>query len=391
MVNLSLSFFFFYCAVAVVTPYLQVMIYNLGYSYQAVGALLSLHEVVAIVGPFFVAAWIDRSGRMKRTVLVCTLLFIASMALLMTASTLVIVIAALVLLALSFRSILPALDSYANSRFDGNARSYSLVRSVGTVGFILFSLFFATTGLPDLGSNRSIGLWSLAPLILFLLAVVRWKDESGRVHRVPVAEAGTRPWYDRAFVVGMVVIALNRLSLSAVTSFFSLFLVDELGINAISLMNAIGAAGEFFAMIGAGILLERKRVLPYHLFIVSSLAMVLRLLLYAFVPTFGGVLVAQLLNSFSFGAFQPAAILFVVHRVRRHRQTLGMSVYASLGTGVPVVMGSILGGFIVQRHGYTALFITYAGFAFASLIVAMLCAETLRQQPLEAVSASSSV
>lgn len=385
MLNLSLSFFFVYCIVAVISPYLQVMIHNLGYSYAVVGALLSLYEVAGIVGPMLVAVWIDRSGRMKSSVLACVLISMAAMAVLMTGSSLITVLLALTLFALTFRSIMPAMDSYTNNRFDGNSRSYSLVRSVGTVGFILLSLFFAATGLPDLQDNIAIGLWAIASSLLFLFTVFGWKDEPKRV-RVPAADAAVEgPWYDRAFVVGIIVIALNRLSLSSVTSFLSLFLVEELKINAISLMNAIAAASEFFAMIAAGILLQKKRVLPYHLFVASSLSMVIRLLIYALFPTFGGVLVGQLLHSFGYGAFHPAAVFFVARRVRRHRRTLGMSIYASLGTGLPTVVGSVLGGFVVQHFGYGTLFLSYALFALASLVLALLFIKTMRREPLEAV------
>ncbi|HPK46907.1 MAG TPA: MFS transporter [Sphaerochaeta sp.] len=385
MLNLSLSFFFVYCIVAVISPYLQVMIHNLGYSYEVVGALLSLYEIAAIFGPMLVALWIDRSGRMKSSVLVCTVISMAAMGLLMTSSSIIMVIGALTLFALTFRSIMPAMDSYTNNRYDGNSRSYSLVRSVGTVGFILLSLFFAATGLPDLRRNSAIGLWAIASSFLFLLTVIAWKDEPKRALVLTTDLGKGGRWYDRAFVVGMVIIALNRLSLTAVTSFLSLFLVEELGINAISLMNAIGAASEFFAMIGAGILLQKKRVLPYHLFAASSLAMVIRLLIYAFFPTVSGVLVGQLLHSVGYGAFQPAAIFFVARRVKRHRRTLGMSIYASLGTGLPAVVGSALGGFIVQHYGYRTLFSRYALFALASLLLTLIFSKTMRQEPLEAV------
>lgn len=385
MLSLLLSFFFVYCIGAVVSPYLQVMIHNLGYSYKVVGSLLSLYEVAAIVGPLLVALWIDRSGRMKGSVLLCSLLSMGGMALLMFSRSIPSTAFALSLYALTYRSIIPAMDSYANNRFDGNAGLYSLVRSVGTFGFILLSLFFALSKQPDLKSNVAIGSWALGSTSIFLVLVLGWKDEPKHAPLVVIGEPAGGPWYDRAFVVGMLVIALNRFSLSAVASFFSLFLVDELGINAISLMNAIGAGSEFLIMIVAGILLQRKRVLPYHLFVASALAMVVRLLIYALFPTFGGILVAQLLHSISYGAFHPAAIFFVARRVRRHRRTLGMSIYASLGTGLPTVVGTLLGGVIVQHCGYTALFLSYAGVAALSLVVTMLFSSTLRHSPLEEV------
>lgn len=385
MVNLSFSFFFVYCIVAVVSPYLQVMIHNLGYSYKTVGSLLSLYEVAAIIGPLAVAQWIDRTRGMKAAVLVCTLVSMAAMALLMTSHTLASTLFSLTLFALTFRSIMPALDSYANNRFDGNSRSYSLVRSVGTVGFIALSLFFAASKLPNLQSNTAIGSWVLSTSLLFTLMVIGWANDPKSSSLVGDDPPPPGPWYDRAFVVGMLIIAFNRFSLSAVTSFLSLFLVEEVGLNAISLMNAIGAASEFFAMIAAGILLQRKRVLPYHLFIASSAAMAVRLLIYARYPTFMGVLVAQLLHSLGYGAFHPAAIFFVARRVRRHRRTMGMSIYASLGTGVPAVIGSLAGGVIVQNWGYRTLFVSYAGFAALSLAVTLLFIKTMRQSPLEEI------
>lgn len=385
MLSLTLSFFSFYCITAVVSPYLPVMVHNLGYSYKMTGALLALYEVAAIVGPLLVAMWIDKSGRMKRSVLLCTILSMAGMALLMFSTSTSSAALALVLFALTYRSIMPAMDSYANNHFDGNPSQYSLVRSVGTAGFILFSLFFAATQRPDLKDNVDIGRWALICTLVFALFVFTWKSEP-RQSRVLVTAAGEgRPWYDRAFIVGMVIIALNRFSHSAVTSFFSLFLVEEVGTNAISLMSAISAGSEFFAMIGAGILLQRKRVLPYHLFLASGLAMVARLLIYALFPSFRGVVVAQLLHSLAYGAFHPAAIFFVARRVRRERRTLGMSIYASLGTGLPSVVGTLLGGAIVDHYGYATLFTTYAGVATLSLVVALLFSRTMHQPPLEEV------
>jgi PPP family 3-phenylpropionic acid transporter len=179
-------------------------------------------------------------------------------------------------------------------------------------------------------------------------------------------------WYDRAFIVGLVIIAFNRISMSSITSFFSLYLVEELSINAISLMNAIGAGSEYGAMILAGILIQRKKVLPVHLLMISSVAMGVRLLIYAYVPTVGGVLAAQLLLSLCYGFFHPAAIFFVARRVKRSHRTLGMSMYVSLGTGLPAVIGSSLGGVVVEQYGYRSLFMGYSLFALLSLLLSLV-------------------
>ena len=69
MVSLYISFFFVYAIYAVINPFLQVMLRNLGYSYDMVGVLLSMFEVAGIVGPLVLARRIDKRGDMRGALL----------------------------------------------------------------------------------------------------------------------------------------------------------------------------------------------------------------------------------------------------------------------------------------------------------------------------------
>ncbi len=104
---------------------------------------------------------------------------------------------------------------------NGDAQKYTLLRSGGTIGFVLFSLFLAVTRRPDLTNNNSIGFHALVAFALFALPVLAWKKEPKRP-KIPIAvpdqEEGM--WYDLAFVVGLVIIGLNRVSMSSIASFF---------------------------------------------------------------------------------------------------------------------------------------------------------------------------
>lgn len=386
MVILYSSFFFMYSIYAIVNPFLQVMLRNKGYSYEIVGVLLSLFEIAGIAGPLLVARHVDKRGNMKAVVLFCTVIACMGMTVLMLSTSLLITIVGLSLLAFFLRSLMPLLDSYANNLFNGDSQKYTLIRSFGTVGFVFFSLLFAATKQPDLSSNLSIGTFALAISGIFILVVLGWKREPkqrGASIQLETPQAGH--WFDRAFVVGIFIIALNRISMSSVSSFFSLYLVEELKINAISLLNALAAGSEFGAMIIAGILIQRKKVLPVHMFIASGVAMMLRLILYAMVPSITGVLAGQLLHSIGYGFFHPAAIFFVARRVRRSHRTLGMSIYISLGTGLPAVLGSSLGGLIVESFGYRTLFLSYSFFALASALLCFVFYRTMTTSPLEEV------
>jgi PPP family 3-phenylpropionic acid transporter len=380
MVILYSSFFFMYSIYAIVNPFLQVMLRNMGYSYEIVGVLLSLFEIAGIVGPLLVARQVDRRGNMKGVVLFSTMLSSLGMIALMLSTSFAMTVFGLVLLAFFLRSLMPVLDAYANNLFNGDSQKYTVIRSFGTVGFVFFSLLFAATKQPDLASNVSIGTYALVISGVFFLLVLGWKQEPRRPRNQDLGGIEqTSHWFDRAFVVGIFIIALNRMS------FFSLYLVEELKINAISLMNALAAGSEFGAMIIAGRLIQRRKVLPVHMFIASGLAMVVRLIIYALLPSYAGVLAAQLLHSIGYGFFHPAAIYFVSRRVRRSHRTLGISIYISLGTGLPAVLGSSLGGLIVESFGYRTLFLSYSLFALASALLCLVFYRTMTTPPLETV------
>lgn len=373
---------------AIIGPYLQVMVRNLGYSYEVVGALLSLYEIASIVGPLIIAAYIDRTQRMRSTLIIASIATSLSIMMLAYINHLAIIAFALIALAFFFRSIMPVLDSWANNQYDGNSRSYSYVRAFGSLGFVLISLFFAATGLPVSTSNPSIAVWGMGLSLIFLLSILFWPKQSEdklRQTREKNTNNDGGPWFDRAFVVGMIIISLNRFALSSVNSFFSLYLVEVIQSNSISLMHAIASGSEIFAIVIAGRLLHKEKVLPVHLFGASSIALVIRLALYAFVPTIAGAVIGQLLHSFCFGAFQPAAIYFVARRVKRHRRTMGMTIYTSVGNGIPAVIGSLVGGVLIQRYGYAKLFLSYAGFAIASLVLSLFFLSTLSTPPLEEI------
>ncbi len=390
MVQLYLSFFFVYSIIAVVGPFLQVLLRNSGYSYEAVGVLLGIFEVAGIVGPLVVGRIVDRTGRLKDTVLASTGVLALGLILLGRSGPLWLTIIALIITAFFLRSLLPLVDTVATNRFDGDAQRYSYIRAFGTLGFVLFSLVYSAIGRPILTDNSSIIMYALFGCLLFFIPVLSWTEgkmqigEKGKsVPRAKPVPYSVTPWFDSAFIIGLVIIAFNRLSMSAVTSFFSLYLVEELHINSISLMNAIGAGSELLFMLLAGYLIQKKGVLPVFLLLVSGLAMALRLLLYARFPTLTGVILGQTLHSFCFGFFHPAAIQLVARRVKRTHRALGMSMYISLGTGLPTVLGSSLGGILTEDFGYKTLFEVFSLFAMISVVLCLVFWKKMRAPALE--------
>ncbi|NBK22903.1 MAG: MFS transporter [Spirochaetia bacterium] len=396
MLQLYISFFFVYSIFAITNPYLQVLLRNSGYSYEAVGVLLGIFEVAGIVGPLVVGRIVDKTGRLKDTVLVATAATALGLILLVRSGPVWLTIIALSITAFFLRALLPLVDTVATNRFNGDAQKYARIRAFGTLGFVVFSLAFTALGIPVLTDNSSIIRYALLGCLLFFLPVLSWKEGKMQARgkkstpkkilpAIRRASFSENPWFDSAFVIGLIIIAFNRLSMSAVTSFFSLYLVEELHIYSISLMNAIAAGSEIILMLLAGYLIQKKGVLPVFLLLISGIGMALRLMLYARFPTLAGVIVGQVLHSVCFGLFHPAAIQLVARRVKRTHRTLGMSMYISLGTGLPTVLGSSLGGFLTEGFGYKVLFESFSVFAMISVVLCLVFWKKMRTPALEEV------
>jgi PPP family 3-phenylpropionic acid transporter len=101
----------------------------------------------------------------------------------------------------------------------------------------------------------------------------------------------------------------------------------------------------------------------------ASAAIVLRLLVYALVPTKLGVVAGQLLHSICYGLFLPCAVAFINLKTPPAHRTTGMALFFGFGMGLPAVLGSALGGIVVEDLGYRWLFASFSLFALASLVL----------------------
>jgi PPP family 3-phenylpropionic acid transporter len=153
--------------------------------------------------------------------------------------------------------------------------------------------------------------------------------------------------------------------MASINSFFSLFIVEYMQWNAVGFMWALASVSEIPFMFLSRRLVNRFGALPILTF--AAAMVTVRLSVYAIFPYKGGIIAAQLLHSLCYGLFHPAAITFISSAVPPERRALGMSLYLSLGSGLPNLIGSILGGFIVEHAGYRALFGIFALFPITAL------------------------
>lgn len=368
---LALSFFTAFLVYGAASPYLPILVRGLGYSPAVVGFLLGLFEVAGIAGPFLIGRMADRFGRYRPSLAASFGLVIVSLLPLSQLRNPVLSALFLTVLAVGLKSIIPLLDAVATLRI-GPQGNYGRVRSAGSVSFVLMAVFLQYQPWFKVDGSSAVAFWIALPSVLALLALPILPDQSPRGYRSsqpgPQATgARSKRFLTDSFILGIAMIALGRLAMSPISSFFSLFVVEELHWDAVGLLWAIAAAAEIPFMFVSARLIARFGAV--NLLGVSVLAVAARLAIYALFPNPAGAVCGQLLHSLAYGVFHPAAVSFVSARVPPERRVTGMAIYLSLGVGLPTFIGSSAGGLIVEAAGYRVLFASYIVFAAASFVL----------------------
>ncbi len=381
---MALCVFIAFSIFAVVSPYLAVLLHQLGYRPGAVGLLLGIFELSGIAGPLFLGRSSDRIGKYRPNLLLASAFILAGLWPLVLVRSIPVAVLSLSVFAVGIKSLLPLLDAALTISI-GSKGDYGRVRVLGSISFVLTAL--AIQYIPFLRPQgpTGIGLWILATTVLFVFSLFWMKEGKGDARpRRPRGEMGgakASVFTEKAFVMGLILIAFTRLAMAPISSFFSLYVVDELHWNAIGLLWAISACSEIPFMFLSARLIRRfgsPRILA-----VAGVAIAVRLLVYAIFPSKMGAVTGQLLHSICFGLFHPAAVTFVATRIPPEQRGTGMTIYLSLGTGLPTFLGSALGGLIVELYGYRALFASYSLFALVAVSLYFF-ARSLLESPVRA-------
>jgi len=374
------SYVFSFIAFAVVTPYLSIMMRDLGYSPVWVGILLGIFEGSAIAGPFVFGYWADKTGNFRSAIIVSYLLPVFAAIPLVRWIHPAVSAVLLAVFAFGFRSTTSLLDAITTIQI-GRSGDYGKIRTWGSVSFIVFTLFLQWTPFLKPGSAGNIAFWmvvtSLAAIVpvLFLpraslISTEHHTEKSG-------GEGKVIPIFSLYFIEGFAIIFLCRFAMSSVYTYFPLYLTETLQWNAVGLMFALSSASEVPFMFISAALLRRFGAL--RLLAVSAAGITVRLLLWALFPSRAVIIAAQLLHSLCFGIYHPAAVHFIASVFPAKERGKGMPVYLALGSGLPALIGNMIGGAVVQSAGYRPLFAVYAAVSGISVLIFCVMRKTDRR------------
>jgi len=355
---------------AVTAPYLSILIRDLGYGPLWVGILLGIYEAAAIAGPLLCGYWADRTGNYRPALVVsCVLPALIAFPLVRWVNPAVSAVL-LALMAFGLRSIGSLLDAVTTIQI-GKTGNYGRVRVWSSISFILVTLYLQWTPFLKPYSAGHISFWiiltsvvSVAPILLLPGAFLRSSTE----HNTTEADEGkTIPIISVYVMGGFGMIFLSRIAMTAVYTYFPLYLTEVLRWDAVGVMFAVATASEVpFMFISRG-LIRRFGSLP--LLAVSAVGICARMLILAFLPFKPCIVISQMLHSLCFGVYHPAAVDFIAGIFPAKRRGTGMAVYLIIGSGLPALISNMVGGAVIEATGYRPLFALYAAVSGAAVLI----------------------
>ncbi|MDR0382811.1 MAG: MFS transporter [Spirochaetaceae bacterium] len=389
----TLAFIGVFLVPGVLSPYISVLIRGYGFSHSILGIILGFCEAAAIASPFVMGFFADRYRCYKPVLLVSLITGTVCGAILLVSKNLTLCAAVLPFLSFGYRAVQPLMDAISTIKLgkDGN---YGKYRAIGSLAFFTVVVFLQFTPFILPNTSRNIAFWiafnSMVSVILITVIPSRCfiNDRvSSRECPPPATErrspaapvpgtktraaslrhGATHKLWTPLFITGFSIIFLNRLALSPVNAFLSLYVVEQLEWDAVGLMWALSSGSEIPFIFLSKRLIRRFGAMPLIAF--ATAAILARFAIITLFPSRTGVVFSQLTHSVCYGVFHPAAVSFIATCVKPEQRALGMSLYLALGTGVPALLGALAGGFIVERSGFRSLFLFFSIFAALALLL----------------------
>jgi PPP family 3-phenylpropionic acid transporter len=357
MLRFALHYFVLYAVVATLWPYFPAFLRARGFSEAEIGFLQGCRQIAEMTGPLLVAFLSERLGRRRALISACLAGFAVAAFFLNRTSTFVPAALLAAAAGLSLRTTIPLTDTLAATELPDPAHNYGRIRIGGSLGFIATLVLARVFGLVNQQSSWSMTRAMLALTAACLVTTQLLPESHSTKHHERAGESDNRR-FDGFFWAFMIAAALQQLGMSSYYAFFTLYVQDVLHMPQGAWVWAIGPVAEMPFLFFAGRITRRFRL--SSLLIVSAVGVSVRLGIYALVPVLAVVLAAQLLHSLTFGLFHATCIEFIRRRVPAARRAVGMGIYMSISTALPLFLGSSAGGVFIEKFGYSAFYGTYA-------------------------------
>ena len=353
-------------------PYLPLWLKHLGLSITMIGVLTAVQAATRVIAPYGWGWLSDHTGERVKLLRFCAAASLFFSIGLIFQGDVWWLAWVLVLMFIHTSAMMPmseaALAQVVTRSGEFDAKRYGRVRLWGSLGFLV-TVCVAGAWFEHQGM-QSFSWWAVCSLVALNLSVWWLPDQREAVHHEgshapmwPVLRQRSVQWF-------FATVFFHVLSHIGIYVFFSLYL-DTLGYSKtmIGVLWAVSVLAEIAWFFTQGRWLP-KFSLPNWLLICAA-TMVLRMALTSWLAdSLLVLLLAQLLHALTFATQHTVSTAVLSQHFTGRLRGRGQALYASIGYGVPGVLGALGGGALSEAWGLTTVYAASMGLS----CVACLCA-----------------
>ena len=376
-------------------PFQAVVLSSRGLDLGAIGLLLGLHGVVALVAAPVWGAIADRAARIDRPLLAASLVAGAGAFWLAVAQDAWSIAGGLALMGIGIGGMNPLADTRTVEVAGGSRSGFARARAFGSAAFVVAAIVTGTV----ISGRTPDALFALFVPLLVVTGLSAWRlfapapDERvamTRTRRIKPSAAGFFTILRRPGLLALLVgTAVIWTAVGAVMTFIAIR-VTSMGadLSVVGLISAFGSAIEVPIMLAFPIL--TRRFSAERQLLLGALAFALRSALWAVAPTpLVAILVAPL-GGIGFALFYVGIVTVVAKSVPAEAQATAQGVYSGMTYSLGSVVGAVLGGAVAPFLGLPGMFAVAAVAGVIGALVVWRAASTAaaarRSQPAVAAA-----
>lgn len=360
--------FFFHSSMTILISYLPVYFQYLGLSGSEIGLLLAVGPMAAIIAQPFWGYMSDRWKTVKRILLLCLSSALAIGFLVFRVDEFILLFPLLYMF-FSFMSPAGGLgDSLAQKVSIQRNVSFGSIRMWGSLGFGTASL----VGGYILSAIGIVNIYYVFAFYLLIALVFTFFAPDSEPSKKPVKlTSAFKLLKNKQLGIFFLLVLSISLTHRMNDSFLGLYIVELGGDESIiGLAWFIGVLTEAVVFAFSVFLFRKYHPLTY--ITVAAGIYVLRWLLMSLAPDPTFVLLIQVLHGLSFATFYLMAFQFVSKLVPEELQSTGHLLFISVFFGVSGVIGSIIGGTIIEAFDVQSLYTLMFGLSMIGLISSLI-------------------
>ncbi|WP_369413985.1 MFS transporter [Aquibacillus saliphilus] len=354
LVPLKMLLFSFHAANTVIVSFLPLFLQYKGFDGKQIGWILAIGPMAAIISQPFWGYMSDKYQTVKRIIILCLVgvLLFSTIFFQMDSLVTVLIMGAAMFF---FASPIGALgDSLSQRRAQALGKSFGAIRTWGSIGFATSSLlvgeFLSMVGIQYI-------VW---PYLFFAAAalVVAFILKDVKVETQPIQLSDVKVLLkNRPFLIFLFLIMFLTITHRANDSFMGIYIASLGGTESIiGLSWFIGVASE--ALVFALAAFWFRKFHPLLFIIAAGLLYSFRWFSYSIIDDPVLIVLLQVLHGLTFGIFYLSAFQYVARLIPKNLQSTGHLLFVSVFFGLSGIIGSLIGGALIDTAGGGTLYFT---------------------------------